>query len=775
MLTKPQVFYDDTHKQALGYQNSLYLKKAQRIKPTLYDGSVISSQHVVIIVIGDEETLILEEVSRSKMLAKQNDPISKEKKINTTLINYVELNKLFEDFGKRFVPQQELSAEQAFWLQTSNPNTKQLDISLVRIEAPSDLSKTLKDIFDVFDKDLLNEVTEVETVFNQMEVVVQQCSVDKQYFEIHKKELFLENDRLLHQIMSQDILLTVMNSTTVYGDSVNLEMQSSKSSQLLAKDTTIRKLKEHIKSMRENDKKEKVKQDMDEIETINIESEHSVAKLLFENKLLQKEIEHLKQIYKDQFDSIKKIRACSKEHSFPDCSLVSGLWMLKKYDREPLSTQNFISKFLGTIRFRNDQIAKRIWVMLSKDSLTRGIPKLKFKKDHLCSNGVVERRIQTLVEAAHIMLIFSKALLFLWAEAINTACYTQDRSLIRLRYSKTSYELMHDKKPDLSFLHVFGSLYYPTNESEDLGKLNAKADIGIFVGYAPAKKAFRIYNRRTWKIMETIHVMFDELAAMASKQFSSGPGLQFMTLGTSSDEESLKTPHFHDEPLYETLQEDSTSQGSSSNVRPSHTPFELLSRWTKNHLIATVIGDPSQSPPESNLRQTLCGVISMPFSLHQEEGIAFEESFAPVARIDTIRIFIANPTNKNMTIYQMDVKTAFLNGDLRKVVYVSQPEGFVDLDKPNHVYGLKKALYGLKQAPHACDPVDTPMVDKSKWDKDLQGKPVDPTHYRGMIGSLMYLASNRPDLVFVDLDYHFITYTESKKKRESGKISRERS
>ncbi|GKD34344.1 hypothetical protein Tco_1249853 [Tanacetum coccineum] len=114
MLTKPQVFYDDTHKEALGYQNLFYLKKAQGIKPTLYDGSVISSQHDVIPLIDDEETLILEEASRSKMLAKQNDPILKEKKINTTLTNYVELNRLSEDFGKRFVPQQELFAEQDF-------------------------------------------------------------------------------------------------------------------------------------------------------------------------------------------------------------------------------------------------------------------------------------------------------------------------------------------------------------------------------------------------------------------------------------------------------------------------------------------------------------------------------------------------------------------------------------------------------------------------------------------------------------------------------------
>nr|GEU51137.1 hypothetical protein [Tanacetum cinerariifolium] len=96
-------FYDDTYKQALGYQNPFYLKKAQRIKPTLYDGRVIPNQHDASPVIDDEETLSLEEVSRSKMLAKQNDPMSKEKKVNTTPITYVELNRLYEDFGKRFV------------------------------------------------------------------------------------------------------------------------------------------------------------------------------------------------------------------------------------------------------------------------------------------------------------------------------------------------------------------------------------------------------------------------------------------------------------------------------------------------------------------------------------------------------------------------------------------------------------------------------------------------------------------------------------------------
>ncbi|GJZ85376.1 retrovirus-related pol polyprotein from transposon TNT 1-94 [Tanacetum coccineum] len=163
----------------------------------------------------------------------------------------------------------------------------------------------------------------------------------------------------------------------------------------------------------------------------------------------------------------------------------------------------------------------------------------------------------------------------------------------------------------------------------------------------------------------------------------------------------------------------------------------------------------------------------------QEEGIDFDESFALVARIEAIRIFIANVTHKNMTIYQMDVKSAFLNGWLKEEVYISQPEGFVDQDNPSHLYKLKKALYGLKQAPHAwitklsqsprgifinqskyaskivkkygmltSDSIDTPMVEKNKLDEDLQGTPIDATLYRGKIGSLLYLTSSRPDLIY---------------------------
>ncbi|GKB96247.1 integrase, catalytic region, zinc finger, CCHC-type containing protein, partial [Tanacetum coccineum] len=115
-------------------------------------------------------------------------------------------------------------------------------------------------------------------------------------------------------------------------------------------------------------------------------------------------------------------------------------------------------------------------------------------------NGVVKRQNRSLVEAARTMIIYSKAPMFLWAEVVATACYTQNRSFIHTRHDKTPYELVHNKKPDLTFFRVFGALCYPTNDREDLGKLQPTADIGIFIGYAPSRKGYQIYNKRTRRI-----------------------------------------------------------------------------------------------------------------------------------------------------------------------------------------------------------------------------------------------------------------------------------
>ncbi|GJU42908.1 retrovirus-related pol polyprotein from transposon TNT 1-94 [Tanacetum coccineum] len=123
------------------------------------------------------------------------------------------------------------------------------------------------------------------------------------------------------------------------------------------------------------------------------------------------------------------------------------------------------------------------------------------------------------------MLIFSRASLFLWAEATATVYYTQNRSIIHRRFDKTPYELINSRKPDISFLHVFGALCYPKNDREDIGKLGAKGDIG----YSANSCAYRVYNRSTKKIMETINMTFDELSTMIFEQRSSKPGLQSMT------------------------------------------------------------------------------------------------------------------------------------------------------------------------------------------------------------------------------------------------------
>nr|GEU80118.1 hypothetical protein [Tanacetum cinerariifolium] len=135
-------------------------------------------------------------------------------------------------------------------------------------------------------------------------------------------------------------------------------------------------------------------------------------------------------------------------------------------------------------------------------------------------NGVVDRRNRTLVEAARTMLTFANLLSFLWAEAIATACFTQNRSIIHKRFDKTPYKLTNKRKPNIKFFCVFGCRCYLFNDYEDVGKLKAKGDIRVFVGYSKESAAFRIYNKQTRKIHESVNVNFDEISEMASKQFS---------------------------------------------------------------------------------------------------------------------------------------------------------------------------------------------------------------------------------------------------------------
>ncbi|GJX03749.1 retrovirus-related pol polyprotein from transposon TNT 1-94 [Tanacetum coccineum] len=211
----------------------------------------------------------------------------------------------------------------------------------------------------------------------------------------------------------------------------------------------------------------------------------------------------------------------------PNCSLVFGLRMLQAYDRKLLSAH------LGTVKLGNDQIAKIMGygdyqigkyrrlshlnfdyiTTLAKQGVVRGLPRLKFQKDHLCYACALDNGTEFVNQTLR--------------------AYYED---VRISHQTSVARNLQQNgvKPDLSYLYVFGALCYPTNDSEDLGKLKPKANIGIFVGYATANKALLIYNKRTRLITETIHVDFDELTAMASKQFSSGPEPHLLTPGTLS-------------------------------------------------------------------------------------------------------------------------------------------------------------------------------------------------------------------------------------------------
>nr|GFB88523.1 retrovirus-related Pol polyprotein from transposon TNT 1-94 [Tanacetum cinerariifolium] len=240
--------------------------------------------------------------------------------------------------------------------------------------------------------------------------------------------------------------------------------------------------------------------------------------------------------------------------------MFSGLYVIPKNDREDigkLGAKCDIGFFIGSKDEAPEVIIKflkRITVLLQSPVIIIRIDNgIEFKNQvlneyfdtvgisHQISsvrtpqqNRVVERRNRTLVEAARTMLIFSRAPLFLWAEAITTACFTQNRSIIHRRFNKRPYELINGRKPDILFLHVFGALYYPKNDREDIGKLGAKGDIGFFIWYSADSCAYRVYNCRTKKIMETINVSFDELSAMAFEQRSSKPGLNSMNSGQIS-------------------------------------------------------------------------------------------------------------------------------------------------------------------------------------------------------------------------------------------------
>nr|GEY93203.1 hypothetical protein [Tanacetum cinerariifolium] len=280
-------------------------------------------------------------------------------------------------------------------------------------------------------------------------------------------------------------------------------------------------------------------------------------------------------------------------------------------------------------------------------------------------DGVVERLNQTLMEAARTMT---------GLQLMTPA--TSSLGLVPNPIPQQPCNPPNRDYWDRLFQLMFDEYFNPPN---------------IVVSLVPVAAALRAVDIAKSPVSTSIYQDVPSTSILSSQDQEHSPII------SQGVKESPKTLYFHEDPLYESLYEDSTSQGSSSNVRPFHTPFEHLGRCTKDHPIANVIGDLSRSISiRKQLETDAMWVLKIKARLvaqgfMKEEGIDFEESFTPVARIEAICIYVANAANKNITIFQMDVKMAFLNGKLKEEVYVSHRKGFVDQDNPSHVYKLEKA------------------------------------------------------------------------------------
>ncbi|GJZ93744.1 retrovirus-related pol polyprotein from transposon TNT 1-94, partial [Tanacetum coccineum] len=486
---------------------------------------------------------------------------------------------------------------------------------------------------------------------------------------------------------------------------------------------------------------------------------------------------------------------------------------------------------------------------LTRHGLVRGLPKLKFEKENLCSACAMGKsnkkphkpkskdtnqeklsllhmnlcgpmRVASVNGKKYIIVIVDDYSRFTWVkflrskdeapdfiikflkmiqigisheksvahspqqnEAVATACYTQNRSIIRLHHGKTQYELLHDKPPDLSIFHVFGALYYPTNDSENLGKLQLKADIDFdglttmafehsspghvlhemtlatissgLIPNPPPLTPFVPPSRTNWDIL--FQPMFDELLAPPPSVDHPAPEI----IDLIAEVVTLVPVVSTGSPFSTRVDKDAPSLSNSQTTPKTQPPIIPNDVEEDNHDIEVAhmgndlyFGLPIPEIPSDQSSSP----VSTRLQLHERALFCYYNAFLTAVEPKTYKYSLT----QSCWIKAMQEE---LNEFERLEL-----DGFMDPDNPNHVYKLKKALYSLKQAPYtwydmlssflisqdfskaSVDPtmfiLDTPMVEKSKLDEDKEGKAVDPSHYRGMIGTLLYLTASRPDLQF---------------------------
>ncbi|KAK1558510.1 hypothetical protein Q3G72_003173 [Acer saccharum] len=412
-------------------------------------------------------------------------------------------------------------------------------------------------------------------------------------------------------------------------------------------------------------------------------------------------------------------------------------------------------------------------------------------------NGVVERKNRVLQEMARVMLLSNNVPRNLWAEAINTACYIGNRVFLRPGTRNTSYELWKGKRPNVSYFHTFGSKCYILNDRDQLGKFDAKSDEGIFIGYALNSRAYRVFNLKTLSVMESSNVVFDDTRLKSNDHeeeviFSDGSPLEEVVVspnvGTSnvnnddthpidrvplldSKEPAPWVRKFHDkEDIIREVNEGVRTRRQLANLI-SYTCYtsqiepkkveealndefwvlamqEELNQFERNEVwtlvprpkTTNVIGTKwifrNKSDEDGNIVRNKARLVAQGYS--QIEGIDFEETFAPIARLESIRLLLSISCVHKFKLHQMDVKSAFLNGFLQEEVFVEQPKGFVDAHHPNHFYRLKKALYGLKQEPRA-------------WYERLTQFLVDNNYIRGSVDKTLFIKRDNDELFIAQI------------------------
>ncbi|GJS06009.1 retrovirus-related pol polyprotein from transposon TNT 1-94 [Tanacetum coccineum] len=366
------------------------------------------------------------------------------------------------------------------------------------------------------------------------------------------------------------------------------------------------------------------------------------------------------------------------------------------------------------------------------------------------SNGVVERKNRTLQEMSRTMLNEQSLPQKFWCNAVDTSTYILNRILIRAILGKTPYELLRGRKPTLDYFRVFGSKCFILNTKDYLTKFDPKSYEGVFLGYSQNSKAYIILNKHTRKVKESLNVTFDETpppsktSPLVDDDLDEEEAIKVTekkNLENDIVDETLKVDEIinikesRNHPLenvignlnQRTLRSQAQNQSNFfcfiSTIEPKNVNEALGDEsWIVamqeelNQFVANDVWELVPQPRNMTIIGTKWvfrnkldenGIVSrnkarlVAQGYNQQEGIDYDETYAPVARLESIRILLAYACALDFKLFQMDVKSAFLNGFINEEVYVAQPLGFIDFKKPDHVYKLKKALYGLKQAPKA--------------------------------------------------------------------------